>query len=76
MLQRWKPVAMIWSCVGRGKEIAGDLLDRELVEGLVLVEGGDDPVAIGPDVAEVVEVEPVGVAYRATSIQYRARCSP
>ena len=32
-----------------GQEIAGDLLDRELVVGEVGVEGGDDPVAIAPD---------------------------
>ena len=46
---------------GAGQQIAGELLDRELVEGHVLVEGFDDPIAIGPDFAEVVEVDAVGV---------------
>ncbi len=45
-----------------GEQIAGKLLDDELVERLVPVEGADDPVAIGPDLAVVVEVQAVGVA--------------
>ena len=45
-----------------GQQVAGQLLDDELVEGLVGVEGVDDPVAVGPDLAVVVEVQAVGVA--------------
>ena len=44
-----------------GQQIAGQLLDRELVERHVAVEGVDDPVAIGPDLAVVVEVDAVRV---------------
>ena len=43
------------------QQVAGQLLDRELVERLVLVEGVDDPVAVGPDLAVVVEVDAVRV---------------
>jgi hypothetical protein len=43
------------------EEIAGELLDGELVEGQVGVERADDPVAVGPDGANIVEVEAVGV---------------
>ena len=39
-----------------GQEVAGDLLEGEAVEGLVVVEALDDPVAVGPDVAGVVAV--------------------
>ena len=46
---------------GVGEEVAGELFDGELVEGLVAVEGVDDPVAVGPHFAEVVEVEAVGI---------------
>ena len=46
---------------GAGEEIAGELKNRELVEGEVVVEGLHDPVAVGPHVALVVEVEAVGV---------------
>ena len=45
-----------------GQHVASELLDGELVEGQVAVEGLHDPVAVGPDVADVVEVEAVGVA--------------
>ena len=44
------------------QEITGDLFNGELVEGLVVVERTDDPVAIRPHLAVVVEVEAVGVA--------------
>ena len=37
-------------------EVAGHLMDRELVEGLVVVETPDHPVAIGPDIPRVVAV--------------------
>ena len=49
-----------------GQQVAGELLDRELVERHVAVEGVDDPIAIGPDLAIVVEVDAVrvGVAGR------------
>ncbi len=43
------------------EEIPGQLLDRELVEGLVGVERVDHPVAIRPDPTLVVEVQAVGV---------------
>ena len=32
-----------------GQKVAGHLLDDELVVGLILVEGLDDPIAVGPD---------------------------
>ena len=50
--------------VGRriGQQVAGELFDDEPVERLVGVEGVDDPVAIGPGLAIVVEVQAVGVA--------------
>jgi len=56
---------------GAGQKIAGDLLDHELVEGLVLVEGAHDPVAVGPHLAVVVQVHAVGVAV-ASGIQPEA----
>ena len=46
---------------GLGEEVTGDLVDGELVEGLVAVEGADDPVAVGPHLAVVVEMEAVGI---------------
>ena len=45
-----------------GQEVAGHLLDDEVVEGLVLVERPDRPVAIGEHLAVVVDVDAVGVA--------------
>ena len=54
--------------VGRGiravvlHEIAGQLQDRELIERHVAVERVDHPLPIGPHLAEVVEVDAVGVA--------------
>ena len=47
---------------GAGHEIAGDLIDGELIERLVAVEGVDAPVAPGPDLARVIAVEADGVA--------------
>src|SRR4029079_9023223 len=44
-----------------GAEVAGDLVDRELVEGHVAVQGVDDPVAVLPDRARGVDAVPVGV---------------
>ena len=61
MLQRLKPVAICWSSVRFGQQVAGELLDGELVERQVAVEGVDDPVAVGPDLAVVVEVDAVRV---------------
>ena len=45
-----------------GEQVAGKLLDRELIESLVLVEGVDDPLAILPQRAFVVEMQAVRVA--------------
>ncbi len=45
-----------------GQQVAGKLLDDEPVERLVAAEGADDPVAIGPYFAVIVEVKAVGVA--------------
>ena len=47
---------------GVGKQVAGQLFDGELVEGKVAVEGGDHPIAVGPDFAVVVDVDAVGIA--------------
>ena len=58
---RWKPVAINWSTVGFGQQVAGDLLDDELVEGLVAVERLHDPVAIFPDGARLIEGVAVGI---------------
>jgi len=44
-----------------GQQIAGQLFDGELIERHVAIEGVDDPVAIQPDVAMVVDVVAVGV---------------
>ena len=46
---------------GRGHEIAGQLLDGEGVEGLVVVEGIDDPVAPEPHETHAVEMVAAGV---------------
>ena len=54
-------MAICWSSVASGKQVAGDLLDRELVERHVGVQGADDPVAIGPDRAVAVALVAVGV---------------
>jgi hypothetical protein len=44
-----------------GEQIASQLVDGELVKGLVPVERADDPVAIGPHLAFVVQVQAVRV---------------
>ena len=54
-------MATSWSCVAFGQQVAGDLLDDELVVGQVAVERVDDPVAIEPDAARLVLLEAVGV---------------
>ena len=66
MLQRLKPVAIVLVERRFGQQVAGQLLDRELVERQVAVERVDDPVAVGPHLAVVVEVDAVrvGVAGR------------
>ena len=46
---------------GVGEEVAGELPGGELVKGEVVIEGADDPVAVGPHAAFVVEVEAVGI---------------
>ena len=58
---RKKPVATSWSCVAFGQQVAGDLLDEELVVGHVVVEGVDDPIAIHPHEPRLVLFEAVGV---------------
>ena len=47
---------------GVGQQVAGNLLQRELVEGLVPVESPDHPIAVGPHLPIVVDVDPVGVS--------------
>ena len=42
--------------IGVRQQVAGDLLEGEAVEGLVLVEAADDVVAVGPDIARGVAV--------------------
>ena len=44
-----------------GQQIAGKLFDRELVERQVPIERLDHPLAIGPDLAEIIEVNAVRV---------------
>ena len=44
-----------------GQQIAGELLDGELVERLVAIEGVDDPIAIRPHLAVIIEVNAVGI---------------
>ena len=58
---RKNPVATTWSCVRPGKQVAGNLLDDELVVGQVAVEGPDDPVAIEVDLAGLVFLVAVGI---------------
>ena len=48
---------------GAGENIACDLLDRELVEGHVPVEGLDDPVSIAPGIRSEV-ILPITVTIR------------
>ena len=44
-----------------GKQITGQLLESELVEGHIAIEGVDDPVAVGPDFAVIVEMDAIGI---------------
>ena len=60
--QRLKPVAINCSSLGVGQQVAGELLDDELVERQVAIERPDDPIAVGPHLAVVVEVQAVRVA--------------
>ena len=63
-LPRWlrlKPVAIFCSRVAFGQQVAGDLLDGELVERHVAVEGVDHPVAPAPHRALAVALVAVGV---------------
>ena len=46
---------------GVGEQVAGELLECELVEGLIAVEGLHDPVAVRPHLAIGVEVQAVRV---------------
>ena len=46
---------------GTWAEIAGELIDHELVERPVGVEGGDDPITVLPDGARGVDIEAVGI---------------
>ena len=61
MLQRQKPVAIFCSSVGFGSKSPASCSIDELIERHVLVERADDPIAIGPDLAVVVEVNAVRV---------------
>ena len=58
---RWKPVAIRWSSVALGQQVAGELLDGELVERHVGVERLDHPVAVRPDRPRAVLLVAVGV---------------
>ena len=44
-----------------GQQIAGELLDRELIERLVAIEGRDHPIAKRPNFAIIVEMNAVGI---------------
>ena len=44
------------------QQIAREIFEGELIERHVLIEGGDDPFAVSPHLAVVVEVNPVRVA--------------
>ena len=46
---------------GAREEVAGELLDAELIVGQVFVQSFHDPVAVGPDLARPVFLEAVGV---------------
>ena len=54
MLLRRNPVATICSCVAFGQQIAGNLLDDELVVRHVAIQRADHPFAPGPLVARHV----------------------
>jgi hypothetical protein len=42
-------------------KVAGELVDDELVVGLIAVERGDDPIAVFPDLARRVDGVAVGI---------------
>src|SRR4051812_12507691 len=44
-----------------GQEVAGELFDGELIEGFVAIEGADDPIAVGPHFAVIIEVNAVAI---------------
>ena len=44
-----------------GEKISRQLLHGELIEGQIAVEGPDHPIAIGPDLTFIIQVEPVGI---------------
>ncbi len=46
---------------GAREQVPRQLLDGELVERLVAIEGVDHPVAVAPHLSEIVEVDAVGV---------------
>ena len=51
----------IFLWVSLGQEITGELHDGELVEGEVGVHRADDPIAIGPEIAQIIALKTVGV---------------
>ena len=51
----------IFLWVGLGQEITGELHDGESVEGEVGIHRAHDPIAIGPEIAEIVALKTVGV---------------
>ena len=61
MWLRLKPEATFCSRVAFGQQVAGQLLDRELVERQIAVERADDPVAPRPHPAMAVDVVAVRV---------------
>ena len=54
------------------QQISGELIDRELVEGLVAIVGVDDPFAVGPDGAGEIDLITIGIRV-ARQIQPAAR---
>jgi len=58
---RRNPVATIWSCVGCGQLIAGNLLNDNLIVRLFLIERVDDVIAIEINVARFVLFKPIRV---------------
>ena len=46
---------------GAGQQVAGELPGDELVVGQVVVDRVDDPVAVGPHLAVIIQVQSVGV---------------
>ena len=46
---------------GLGQEVSGELLDEELIEGLIGVESSDDAIAVGPDGSRGIDAVSVRV---------------